>query len=127
MIQVSYVEEGNYFRVKRHGLIQADDIVKYVKEIDSMLDSASEIRVLDDARDALTAIQPGGDLERILASVKSLIGRHKSVRIAVLARDPMITAMTILYQGMANAVENYSIQVFSTEDVATSWLFAQSV
>ena len=77
--------------------------------------------IVDDLRASISKYE-SKDYPLIIEEIKKRIGQYKEVRIAVLVMTPQDTALSLLYEQIAQSVENYNYKTFSTLEAGRNWL-----
>ncbi len=83
--------------------------------------SIPKIKVILDFRRASFKGKPD-DLKMIIKKLKEHNRKFEIIKLAIILQNPYETAISIIFQKMANEISNLFINVFSTEQAALSWL-----
>ena len=102
------------------GTITLEHMLEGIKSLSSNMLFPRKLKILEDAREAVTTFS-SRDLGILSEKLGQVISEYVSIQHAVVHDNPKNFALTMLLQRVANH-ENYSLQVFSTIEVAKNWL-----
>jgi hypothetical protein len=77
------------------------------------------------SRSKILEVKVSGDINSIESTteaVKKSLKRYKIIKEAILVDKPFATAIAKIFQLFNSKIENYSFEVFSTEDASRNWL-----
>lgn len=121
MIDYLYNSKSKILELKASGVIGIMEIIghyKYIAENDAF---PNVLKVLIDCRGSTFDL----DIERLeltTEAVKTSLKRYRIIKEAILVDKPKGTAVAKIFQLFNSKIENYSFEVFSTEDASRDWL-----
>jgi len=121
MIEVNYNQKEDIIYVTRTHEVILQDLLNYVKQFDEDYKDFDRLHIVDDLRASISKYE-SKDYPLIIEEIKKRIGQYKEVRIAVLVMTPQDTALSLLYEQIAQSVENYNYKTFSTLEAGRNWL-----
>jgi hypothetical protein len=121
MITSSYNREENIIYVKRLDEIGIQDLLTYINRIDQDFQHLGNLYILDDFRNS-TSKYEANDFPDLIGEIQKRIFKYNEVRLAIVVDVPFDTALSILYEELSKAIENYNYRTFSTMEAAKSWL-----
>lgn len=121
MIDYAYNSKSKILEVKVNGEINIEEIIghyNFIAENDALPDI---LRILIDCRDVAFDVDIQG-IEFTSEAVKQSLNRYKIIKEAILVDKPKGTAVAKIFQLFNSKIENYSFEVFSTENASRNWL-----
>ncbi len=77
------------------------------------------------SKSKILEVKVSGDINSIESTteaVKKSLKRYKIIKEAILVDKPFATAVTKIFQLFNSKIENYSFEIFSTENASRNWL-----
>ena len=121
MINISYSRDEDIIYVKRRDEIDIQDLLKYVIRLDQDYNDLGSLYILDDIRNS-TSKYEAKEFPVLIGEIQKRIIKYREVRCALMVDTPFETALSILYEDISRAVDNYYYKTFSTIESAKSWL-----
>ena len=121
MITISYSRDEDIIYVKRTDEIDIQDLLKYVISLDQDYKDLGKLYILDDIRNSTSKFE-AKEFPILIGEIQKRIIKYKEVRCALLVDAPFDTALSILYEDISRAVDNYYYKTFSTIESAKIWL-----
>lgn len=125
MIETKYNQEENILYMNRQGEIKIQDLFLQVQSTVSNYNDIKCLYILDDARGSSPQFS-SKDYPDLSKMISNGLVHFLEVRHAILVDTPMNTTLGILFEGIANEIQNYSFKVFFTEEDGKEWLRAGS-
>jgi hypothetical protein len=121
MIDYVYNSKSKILEVKVSGDLNIEGIIGHYNRIarnDALPDT---LKILIDCRSAAFDVDINS-IESTTEAVKESLKKYKIIKEAILVDKPFETAVAKVFQLFNSKIENYSFEVFSTEDASRNWL-----
>ena len=122
MIQANLSKEDGILRVTREGEITIPVLVDYIQDVDRKCKHLEKVFILDRIGNSQTLIKNIDQLDVLIQEIAKRISGYKLIKHALLVDQPLETAIVYLFQQVANAIDIYRVEIFSTEQAARVWL-----
>ena len=121
MITREYDPETSTLKTKYCGNLTLDELREYLGHIGESGEYDRRLYILTDGSEAKVDF-PVDAIGFVMEETAKAVKPYASVREAILTNNPLETAYATHYQSL-NEIPNYAVQVLSTVEAATEWLY----
>lgn len=120
MVSFNYNHNSAHVDARFIGDVSQSEIINFIYDLRVCETYPCDLNILIDATDGALSIKPN-QLYRIFEENAKMFGKYSSLRVALVMKRPLDTALALIYTKISN-MEDYKYQVFSTRSAALVWL-----
>ena len=121
MIHSNYSQEENILYIERTGEVPVQELFILIQETVSNFRDLKCLYILDQSRGSTPQFS-SSDYPDLVKRIGEGLVHFLEVRHAIFADSPMNTALGVLFEEIANELENYTFKTFISEASAKAWL-----
>lgn len=122
MIDFDFDEGAGIIRVRRTGFISVDEMLDCIQRIGREFKEFNKLYILEYTYNSETDDDIELHFDLIIKEIINSFSGYEIVKHAILVDRPIETANSYIFQRHAQKVNNYYVNVFSTEEAGIDWL-----